>query len=129
MAAGATAPSWLLRFCIAGMALGAALLWRAPSKIVGFAGLALMGFAAAPIFPTLIATTPARAGETHTTNVVGFQIAAAALGLSLVPALVGLGAEKFGLEAVGPLLFMATVVLLMGYESMMAAGRRSRASA
>jgi fucose permease len=113
----------LLRFSIAGMALGAVLLWLNLTAYSGFAGLVFMGIAAAPIFPTLIATTPGRIGEIHTSNSVGFQIAAAALGLSLLPALVGLSAEEFGLESVGPVLFSSSILLFAAYELLILVGR------
>lgn len=111
----------LLRFCIAGIAVGAALVWMNVTNLTGFLGLALMGLASAAVFPSLIATTPARLGESHTANGVGFQIAAAVLGQSLLPALVGLLAGRFGLEIVGPLLFVAAVLLLVLFETLIAA--------
>src|SRR4030095_8536885 len=95
LAADFTRQPRLLRFCIICVALGAMLLWLNLTNLVSFAGLALMGVASAPIFPTLIASTPGRLGAIHTANGVGFQIAAASLGLSLLPAFVGLMATRF----------------------------------
>jgi len=71
-------------------------------------------------FPSLIATTPERLGEAHTANGVGLQIAAAVLGQSLLPALVGVLAHHLGLEIIGPALCTAAVVLLALYESLTA---------
>jgi len=104
--------SRLLALCIAGIAAGAALIWLNLSHALSFLGLALVGLASGPIFPSLIATTPNRLGEAHTANGIGFQIAAAALGQSLLPAVVGMLAHRFGLEIVGPGLFTAAVLLL-----------------
>ena len=123
LAAGFMPEPRLVRFCIIGVALGASLLWLNPANHAGFAGLTLMGLASAPIFPTLIAATPGRLGAIHTANGVGFQIAAAALGLSLFPAFVGLMADKFGLEIVGPLLLASAVFLLVLFETLITAGR------
>jgi fucose permease len=111
VAVGFVPGNGLLRFCVAGMALGAALIWLNVTSVLGFLGLGLMGVAAAPVFPSLIATTPARLGSAHTGNGVGFQIAAAVLGQSLLPAFVGMLAGKFGLEIIGPALFVAAVML------------------
>jgi fucose permease len=72
--------SLLLRLCMLGLVLGAALLWLNVASMLSFLGLAVIGFALAPIFPSLIATTPERLGAAHTANGVGFQIAAAVLG-------------------------------------------------
>lgn len=102
----------LLRLCVAGMALGAALIWVNITSPLSFLGLGLMGLASAPVFPSLIATTPARLGSAHTGNGVGFQIAAAVLGQSLLPAFAGVLAGKLGLEIVGPALLVAAIVLL-----------------
>ena len=43
----------------------------------------------APIFPLLIAETPARVGERHAAHAIGFQVAAATLGAGTLPALAG----------------------------------------
>ena len=74
-------------------------------------GMVVCGLAMAPIFPTLIATTPERVGLHHTGNVVGFQIAAATLGASLVPAATGVAVARFGLEAVAPAVLAGAVAL------------------
>ena len=98
----------LIRFCVVGMALGALSIWL---DILSFFGLGLIGLSSAPVFPSLIATTPSRLGSQHISNAVGFQIAAAVLGQSLLPALIGLLAGKFGLEMIGPSLFVFVVIL------------------
>jgi fucose permease len=115
----------LLRFCIIGIAMGATLIWLGGASALSFAGLGLMGLASAPVFPSLIATTPMRLGEAHTANGVGFQIAAAVLGQSLLPALVGLIAGKLGLEMVGPSLLLAAVVLAGLHLSLTLAGSKT----
>ena len=79
-----------------------------------------MGVSLAPVFPLLIATTPARLGDVHTANGVGLQVAAAVLGQSLLPALVGVLAHHLGLEIVGPALCTAAVALLALYELLLA---------
>jgi fucose permease len=108
--------SLLLRLCLITAALGAVLIWANITTLGSFLGLALLGVALAPIFPSLIATTPERLGTIHTANGVGLQIAAAVLGQSLLPALVGIVARHLGLESVGPALCAAAVVLLALYE-------------
>lgn len=109
--AGSLPAQRLVRGCTLGVALGAGLVWLGPSSLSSLLGLGLMGLACAPIFPTLIATTPARLGEVHTGNGVGVQIAAAVLGQSLLPAAAGMLANRFGLEIVGAVLFTAALVL------------------
>jgi fucose permease len=82
-------------------------------------GLVLIGFSSAPVFPTLIATTPARLGGAHTANGIGFQVAAAVLGQSLLPAVLGVLARNLGLEIVGLSLLSAAILLLALYEVLM----------
>jgi fucose permease len=108
----------LLRCCMCGIALGAALIWLNVAANLSFVGLGLMGLASAPVFPSLIAATPLRLGPAHTGNAVGFQIAAAVHGQSLLPALVGLLAGRFGLEIVAPTLFTAGVLLLALFQAL-----------
>jgi fucose permease len=110
----------LLRCCIAGQALGALLLWLNLSTMSSLFGLALIGLASAPIFPTLIAATPARLARNHLANAVGFQIAAAILGQSLLPALVGVLARHWGLEIVAPSLLTAALLLFAVHEALAA---------
>jgi fucose permease len=78
---------------------------------VNVAAIALMGLAAGPIFPSLIAETPRRVASVHTANAVGVSVAAAAAGQSLLPAGIGIAADSMGLEAIPWLLTMAAVVL------------------
>jgi len=110
----------LLRLCIISVALGATLIWLNMTSMLSCMGLALIGLALAPIFPSLIATTPERLGNAHTANGVGFQIAAAVLGQALLPGMMGMLARHLGLEMVGPALLAAALVLLVLYEMFMA---------
>jgi fucose permease len=109
----------LLRYCIIGIALGAGMIWLNINSLVSFMGLGLMGLSSAPIFPSMISTTPERLGEAHTANVVGFQIAAAVLGQSLLPSFIGVLAGNFSLEIVAPALLIAAMLLLAIYEKIL----------
>jgi len=109
-----------LRCCVVGMICGALLMWMNVTDLLGFIGLAIMGLSAAPIFPSLIASTPERLGELHTENGVGFQIAAAVLGQSLLPSLIGVLARNFGWEIIAPALLTAAILLLVIYEKLTA---------
>ena len=99
----------LLRASILGIVLGAWLVTSDLGATASFLGLTLLGLACGPIFPSLIATTPERLGTAHTANGVGFQIAGAALGQSLLPAGVGVLAGRMGLEILGPALLVAAL--------------------
>jgi fucose permease len=119
----------ILRSTMIGVIAGAVLVWLNLAEPVSFVGLAFMGSALAPIFPSLIASTPGRTGNGHTRNAVGFQIAAAVLGQSLLPALTGVLAARFGLEIIGPVLVAAAVLLWVMYEgSTSALAKRTRST-
>lgn len=111
----------LLRTAMISIVMGAGLLWLNLTPLLSFLGLALMGFALAPIFPSLIATTPERLGQAHTANGVGFQVAAAGLGGAAIPSLFGLLADTTGLELLGPFLFVGAVLHLVLYEGVLRA--------
>lgn len=102
----------LLRLSLAAIVAGTLLLSLDLGEAADFAGLALTGLAMAPIFPSLIATTPRRLGAPHAANGVGFQVAAASLGQSLIPAFAGVAVARFGLESIGPVLVGGSALLL-----------------
>jgi fucose permease len=100
----------LLRLAVAGAAVGAALVWWHPSALLSFLGLALMGFAQAPMYPLSLSEIPGHVGVRHAANAIGFQAAGASLGWSLVPSVVGKVAASQGLEVIGP--FMVALAVL-----------------
>jgi fucose permease len=113
--AGLASLALLLRLSLGTIVAGAILIW-ADAGLLSLLGLVLMGLALAPIFPSLIGTTPARLGAGHAANAVGFQVAAAALGGAALPGLVGILAESFSLEVVGPVLVVGSLIMVVLYE-------------
>jgi len=95
----------LLQGSIAGALLGAVLLWWNPVEIVSLIGVALIGFAIAPIFPGLVSGTSQRVSPRFAANTIGMQMGAAGLGASLVPSLVGVLAKNISLEVIPICLF------------------------
>ena len=89
----------------------AACIWWNPVDWVSFAALIVLGFAMAPVFPLLITATPLRLGSGDANNAIGFQVAAASLGIGLLPGLAGFLADRLSLEIVGP--FMVGVLVIM----------------
>ena len=115
------APSTLLRLGMAGAPVAALVVSLTRSGAGGAVGLFALGLLLAPIFPLLIAETPARVGERHAAHAIGFQISAATLGAGTLPAAAGLLARHAGLESLGPFLLAAAALLLLLHER---AGRR-----
>lgn len=123
--AGAVPADRLLRACGAGMVTGAVLVWADLSTPANLAGLAVLGLSAAPVFPSLISATPGRVGAVHTPNAVGFQISAAVLGQSLVPAAIGIAADTVHLDVVAPALLAAAVVVIVLHEVLVRSASRA----
>ncbi|MCC7370954.1 MAG: MFS transporter [Chloroflexi bacterium] len=111
------APVTMLRACMLGMLAGAALLWLNLAPWLSIAGLGLIGLAAAPVFPAMIGVTPARFGAAHATTLIGFQVAAASLGIAGLPAITGVLAARTGLEII-PLLLMLSCLLMIGLHEL-----------
>ena len=105
-----------IRAMIALAAAGAALLWWNPDDWVSFAGLAIIGFALAPVFPLLISSTPRRLGVADATNAIGFQVGAASFGIAVLPGLAGALAERTSIEIVPPYLLTAMLIMLALHE-------------
>jgi len=116
----------MLGLCIFGTILGTALLLIDTGQEADLIAAVLLGFSAGPIFPLLIATTPARLGPAHTANAVGIQIASAALGLSVIPSAAGVLADTYGYEAI-PAMLLALALAVAVTHRWLAIETRSRA--
>jgi fucose permease len=95
--------------------VGAILFWWNPVALVGVAGVFIVGFAMAPIFPGLVSSTSQRVGQRHAGNTIGIQISAAALGGALLPSLAGVLAERISLETIPAMLSVSLLGLLILY--------------
>jgi fucose permease len=106
----------MVRQSLLGAFAAATLLCLSSSAALGIVGFAFLGLACGPVFPSLMSGTPGRVGDDHADNAIGFQVAAAALGQSLLPTLVGIWARHSGLSVVAPALLIAALVLVALYE-------------
>ncbi len=116
-------PDRTLRCATLGAVLGVTLF--AASDALGSVGLLLLGASLAPLFPTLMARTPARVGDAVAHHAVGFQVSAATLGSTLVPALVGVLVARWGLGAFGVVVVCIGLALLVAHETLLATARRT----
>lgn len=91
-------PDRVLRLASAGL-LGGVMLLMLREDQLGRSGLLLLGLSLAPIFPTLMARTPARLGDASRLA-IGFQVSAATLGSASLPGLAGFLVAQYGLGAV-----------------------------
>jgi len=95
--------------------VGAIWFWWNPTPLVGVAGVFIVGFAMAPIFPGLVSSTSRRVGQRYAGNTIGIQIGAAGFGGALLPALAGVLAERISLETIPVMLAVSLLGLLILY--------------
>jgi fucose permease len=114
-----------------GALCGSVLIWT-PAVLpslhlpISFLGLALLGFAIAPIFPLSISDTPHLVGREHAPNAIGFQVAAASLGIAILPGLAGVLAQRLSLEVIGPFLVLLSLATILLHEISIQLARRRR---
>ncbi|HVM52781.1 MAG TPA: MFS transporter [Acidimicrobiales bacterium] len=96
-----------------------ALLWGDPAG-VGHLALVPLGLSLASVFPVLVALTPVRLGVHRAARALGVQIAASAVGGVTFPAVLGLGAQAWGTDALAPMLTACAA----GLALLHAGGRR-----
>jgi fucose permease len=120
-------PTALLRWSMAGAVLSALLIWQSSAPWLAFGGIALMGLCLAPQFPLLISATPEYLEAAHSANGVGLQVAAASLGGAALPSLIGVLAAVYGLEVLGPFLFVTALLMTVLFELLTLSRRASQA--
>lgn len=96
--------------------IGTLLLWSNVHNLLTFAGITLIGFTLGPVLPILLADTQQRVGLKHVANTVGLQIAAAGLGISVLPGIAAFVAERAGLETIGLYLFLVALASFLIHE-------------
>ncbi|MDI1462912.1 MFS transporter [Catellatospora sp. KI3] len=114
-------PHRVVTVSIGGMAAGAVLVAVPGPGWLAAAGLMVIGFAAAAVFPMFTLTTAERVGPAHADRTIGLQMAGAGLGGSIIPSLIGVLMGAAGVEALGPALVVLSVALILVY---LAATRR-----
>jgi fucose permease len=119
------APATLTRWSMVGMLVGAVMIWLDLAVWLSFAGLVLMGLSAASVFPSLIGVTPSRFGAERAATIIGFQIAAASLGITGLPSLSGVLAARIGLEVIPVVLVIASLGMLALHESVLRLATRT----
>jgi len=104
----------LLRACLAAAVLGCALFVAPMGNVLPLVALVIIGLALAPVYPCLMTRTPQRLGAGHAAHAIGFQVSAAMIGASLLPALTGViaGEARLGLIAVCALVMAVVAAAL-----------------
>ena len=126
-------PDRVLRLSAA-LALAGAVVFASGDGAVSRVGLLVMAAALAPVYPTLMARTPARLGAATSVHAIGFQVSGATLAAAALPAALGVLASRVGLGAVAPAVAGVALVFLALHELLLrvtpraaVAERRARA--
>ena len=90
---------------------GVLLMLLPLGNVSAFIGLIAIGLGCAPIYPSIIHSTPANFGAERSQAVIGVQMASAYVGTSLMPPLFGWLAARLGL-GIFPLYLLALLVLM-----------------
>lgn len=114
----------LLRGSTCVVLVGAFLFAFDSPVFVSCAGLILTGLGLAPIFPCLMARTPQRLGVEYAVHAIGFQASAGMIGAATVPGLAGVLAETLGLTVITRFVIVASILMLITHELVMAVTRR-----
>ena len=104
----------MIRLGLWGIGLGLAALLLPGPAAVSLAGLVIFGLECAPIYPSIIHSTPAHFGAHRSQAVIGVQMASAYVGSMAMPPLFGLMARQ-----ITPALFPFYLLVLLGLMAWM----------
>ena len=113
----------MVRLGQATAALGAVLLLLPLGSACALAGLILVGLGCAPIYPSIIHSTPEHFGADKSQAVIGVQMASAYVGTCLMPPLFGLMAEHIDVSLFPFYLLVMLLLMTAAHEILL---RRSR---
>lgn len=87
-------------------------------KIISLAGLVLIGLGCAPIYPSIIHSTPAHFGAEKSQAIIGVQMASAYIGTSFMPPLFGLIANHVSIALFPAFLALALILMAAMYQAL-----------
>lgn len=107
----------LIRIGIGVVFGGIALVWLPTGlNLTSLIGLIVIGLGCAPIYPSIIHSTPSNFGKENSQALVGIQMACAYAGTTVIPPLFGLIANYINILLFPPFLLIFAVLLLVMTE-------------
>jgi fucose permease len=94
------------------------LLWAAPTPWLGIVGLVASGLAHGSVFPLEMLLTPRRFGAPFTPWAVGYEIAAANVGIAVLSGTIGLLVGRWGISIVAPALVIIAMMFWAAVETL-----------
>jgi fucose permease len=111
-------PNRVLTMSGIGTVASLVLLWIAPTPWLGIVGLVASGLSHGFVFPLEVLLTPQRFGAAFTPWAVGYEIAAANVGVALVSGTIGLLVGGWGISIVAPALVVLALLLWAAIETL-----------
>ena len=106
----------MVRLGLGIIALGILLVLLPVGNGAALAGLILIGLGCAPVYPSLIHSTPAHFGAERSQAIIGVQMASAYTGTSLMPPLFGALAAHTSIRVFPLYLLVLLVLMILSHE-------------
>nr|WP_251035688.1 MFS transporter [Paenibacillus sp. ISL-20] len=95
---------------------GAVLLLLPLHSYLSLIGLIVIGLGLAPIFPCLLHETPARFGKAQSSRIMGYQMAVAYTGTTILPPLFGIVAAQISIGLLPVVILLFALIMLVSSE-------------
>ena len=106
--------------------IGVALIMIPLGNAFALAGLVLVGLGCAPIYPSIIHSTPEHFGASRSQAIIGVQMASAYVGTSLMPPLFGLISGFAGVGLLPFYLLALLILMAVMHEKMLKAVKKAK---
>ncbi len=106
----------MIRFGILISMTGAVLMLLHLSAFVTMAAFILIGLGFAPIFPSMIHETPVRFGKNNASVIIGYQMAAAYTGGTILPPIFGVVGRNISMTLFPPYILLCILLILISTE-------------
>jgi len=117
----------MIRLGLCGITLGVLLLILPVPEQYALAGLVIIGFGCAPIYPCQIHATPIVFGKKSAQLLIGMQMASAYIGTTLMPPLFGVIAEHAGIGYFPLFLLFFLLLMALLTEQVQSTAKRNAA--
>lgn len=96
--------------------LGVLILFAFTNPFTNLIGLVLIGLGCAPIYPSMLHETPVRFGKINSGTLMGYQMAFAYVGSTVVPPVIGLIMGKVGMQIYPIAILILLLIMMIGSE-------------
>ena len=108
----------MVRLGLSIIAIGLALLLQNYSDVCALFGLVIVGLGCAPIYPSMIHSTPSRFGEDNSQSVIGVQMASAYVGNTLMPPFFGILVKFFDVSLFPFYTIVILILMILGHHGL-----------